>query len=84
MADLNVDSIGQSTLGAGVTTTSKLTLFAGTATAAPIIFTSGTNLTNAVAGAMEFDGTVFYNTPVAAARALNVGTMYSIVPSGDL
>ncbi len=81
MADLNVDSIGESTAGAGITTTHKLTLVAGTNTAAPIIFTSGTNLTNAVAGTMEFDGTVFYNTPVASARALNVGTMYSIVPA---
>lgn len=83
MADLNVDTIGESTSGAGVTTTSKMTLVAGTATAAPVIFTSGTNLTNAVAGTMEYDGKVFYSTPVALARSLNVSRQFSIVPAGD-
>ena len=36
---------------------------AGTTTAAPIILTSGTNLTTAVAGAIEYDGSSFYSTP---------------------
>lgn len=44
------------------------TLAAGTATAAPINFTSGTNLTTAAAGAVEYDGKVFYNTAVASTR----------------
>lgn len=65
-----------------VTITGK-TLGAGTASVAPIYFTSGTNLTAAAAGAMEFDGTVFYITSVASARQLCVGMMFSIVPAAD-
>lgn len=60
-----------------------LTLTAGTNSTAPVVFTSGTNLTAAAAGAFEFDGTCFYSTPVASARGLNVSTMFSIIPSGD-
>jgi hypothetical protein len=47
------------------TLTGSLTLRAGTATAgtAPLYLTSGTNLTTAVAGAMEFDGTNLYFSP---------------------
>jgi hypothetical protein len=43
---------------------------AGTATAAPLNLTSGTNLTTATAGAMEYDGTVFYATPTALQRGV--------------
>src|SRR4029079_18391287 len=41
-----------------------ITLGAGTAAAgtAPLVFTSGTNLTTPIAGAMECDGTHFYGT----------------------
>ena len=50
----------------------KFVLGAGTATAgtAPIKFTSGTNLTTAEAGAMEYDGKVAYFTPSNTSRAL--------------
>lgn len=61
----------------------KITLGAGTSAIAPAIFLSGTNLTSAVAGANEYDGTCFYSTPVAAARGLSPSTMYSIVPAAD-
>jgi hypothetical protein len=44
------------------------TLAAGTVTVAPLTFTSGTNLTTAAAGAMEYDGTAFYATAAASAR----------------
>lgn len=37
-------------------------LAAGTATVAPLTYTSGTNLTSAAAGANEYDGANFYNT----------------------
>ena len=40
----------------------KTTLSAGTATAAPLNLTSGTNLTNAAAGAIEYDGNAGYFT----------------------
>lgn len=36
---------------------------AGTTTVAPLQFTSGTNLTNAVAGGIEYDGAAAYFTP---------------------
>lgn len=45
-----------------------ITLAAGTATVAPLTFTSGTNLTTAAAGAVEFDGTAFYATAAASSR----------------
>ncbi len=59
------------------------TLPAGTNTVAPLTYTSGTNLTTAAAGATEFDGVVFYCSPIASARGLAPSTMFSIVPAGD-
>jgi hypothetical protein len=53
-----------SELGAG----GNLTPAAGTATVAPLVFTAGTNLTTAAAGAVEFDGTAFYATAAASSR----------------
>lgn len=56
---------GSGNVGIGVTSpTAKLHLKAGTATAstAPLKFTSGTKLTTAEAGAMEFDGVNTYIT----------------------
>lgn len=41
---------------------------AGTTTDAPIVFNSGTNLTTAAAGAIEFDGSAFYATAIANTR----------------
>lgn len=58
-------------------------LSAGTASFAPLTYTAGISLTTAAAGATEFDGTVFYSTPVASARGLSPSTMFSIVPAGD-
>lgn len=49
----------------GGTLTSNLTLAAGTTSLSPLTFQSGTNLTSATAGAMEYDGKVIYSTPVA-------------------
>lgn len=43
---------------------------AGTATVAPLTLTSGTNLTTPAAGAIEYDGTLFYATAVASTRQL--------------
>lgn len=52
--------------------TALLHLAAGTATAntAPLRFTSGTNLSVAVAGAMEYDGTQLYFSPSTTRNAL--------------
>lgn len=63
------------------TFTSSNTLAAGTTSLSPLTFQSGTNLTSASAGAMEYDGKVFYSTPVASARGVSPSTMYSIVAS---
>lgn len=43
-------------------TITDLMLSAGTATLPPLQFTAGTNLTAAAAGAVEYDGVVFYGT----------------------
>jgi hypothetical protein len=64
-----IDTSGR--LGIGATPSAVLTLKAGTATAstAPLKFTSGTNLTTAEAGVLEYDGTVFYADVAASTRA---------------
>jgi hypothetical protein len=49
----------------GGTLTSNLTLAPGTTTNSPLTLQSGTNLTTAAAGAVEFDGKVLYTTPVS-------------------
>lgn len=65
-------------LGIGVSSpTAILHLKAGTATAstAPLKFNSGTNLTTAEAGAMEFDGTNLYFSPSTTRyRVMGIGT----------
>jgi hypothetical protein len=49
-----------------VTTTFK----AGTTSTAPLLLTSGTNLTSPAAGAIEFDGTSLYFTPSATRKTI--------------
>jgi hypothetical protein len=49
-----------------------INLLAGTTTVAPLDFAAGTNLTTPVAGACEYDGKVFYATPIARNRAVSV------------
>jgi len=51
-----------------------LQLAAGTTSLSPLTFQSGTNLTSATAGAMEYDGKVIYSTP--AARGVSPSMMY--------
>jgi hypothetical protein len=46
-------------------------LAAGTASLAPLRFTSGTNLTTPTAGVTEYDGAVFYKTPSANNRGVS-------------
>lgn len=57
-------------IGAGFTMGALLQIAAGTATAgsAPLKFTSGTNLTVAVAGVMEYDGTNLFFTRSGTTR----------------
>jgi hypothetical protein len=49
---------------------------AGTTSIAPTRFVSGTNLTSATAGAVEYDGSVFYATPSGAQRGVVPGMQY--------
>jgi hypothetical protein len=69
---------GTNTLTLPASTGSILTnpLVAGTASVAPLSFTSGTNLTSATAGAFEYDGTSFYGTPIGAQRGIVPGMQY--------
>jgi len=63
-------------VGIGTTSpTARLHLAAGTATAstAPLKFTSGTNLTTAEAGAMEFNGTNLFFSPSTTRHTVNHG-----------
>jgi len=55
---------------------STLNLVAGTTTVAPLDFASGTNLTTAIAGAMEYDGKVIYGTPQGTQRGVIPGMQY--------
>jgi hypothetical protein len=55
---------------------------AGTVTNAPIVYTSGTNLTTATAGAMEYDGKVFYGTAQSGQRGV-MDTQHFIVLTTD-
>jgi hypothetical protein len=49
---------------------SPLAPTAGTASVAPIQLTSGTNLTSATAGAIEYNGSVMYGTPIGTQRGI--------------
>ena len=73
-------------LGIGNTAAAaRLDLPAGTATAgtAPLKFTSGTNLTTPVDGAMEYNGTNLFFTPSSAARnnILMTASVNSVSPT---
>jgi len=62
---------GDGNVGIGIASpTARVHLRTGTATAntAPLKFNSGTNLTTAEAGAIEYDGTEFYATNSTASR----------------
>jgi hypothetical protein len=55
---------------------------AGTVTYAPMVYTSGTNLTTATAGAMEYDGKVFYGTGQSSQRGV-IATQHFIILTTD-
>jgi hypothetical protein len=66
--------------GTGVTThNGPITLVAGTTALVPYKFLSGTNLTTAVAGAQEYDGTVKYFSPAASSRAVDLAEYVQIL-----
>ena len=58
-----------------------LQLAAGTTTAAPLYFTSGTLETTVEAGTMEFDGKAFYATSVASSRQVVATEQFQMLSS---
>ncbi len=78
-------AIGGTAAAAGTftTVTGRLTPSAGTATAgtAPLKFTSGTNLTTAEAGAMEYDGENLYFSGEASQRGVVAAPQFVILTS---
>jgi hypothetical protein len=54
----------------GLTVSGFVRPTAGSASQAPVVFTAGTNTSVATAGAMEYDGSVFFGTPAAGQRGL--------------
>jgi hypothetical protein len=76
ISDQNSRSYINSNTGFGaLDPTARLHLAAGTATAStgPLKFTSGTNLTTAEAGAMEFNGTNLFFSPSTTRHTINHG-----------
>lgn len=71
---------------ASPTFTGTVTLPTGSSGAVPINFVAGTVASTPVAGAMEFDGDVFYLTPdVSGKRAVNVAShFYSLTSARSL
>jgi hypothetical protein len=78
-----IDTSGR--LGIGATPSAVLTLKAGTATAstAPLKFTSGTNLTTAEAGVIEYDGTAFYADIAASTRTTVVAQQLLVLNTAN-
>ncbi len=72
-------------IGIDVSPSARLTLPAGTTAAntAPLKFTSGTNLTTAVAGAMEYDGTNLFFTRSGTTResVITANSVNSVSPT---
>lgn len=58
---------------------SNVSLGAGTASVPPLDFTTGTLTTNAQAGAVEYDGRVFYKTTQGTERGLNPAAQYYVL-----
>ena len=65
---LNIPDYSGLLLGGG-TMTGGIVLASGTTSLSPLRFTSGTNLTTATAGTIEYDGAVFYAGVAASTRA---------------
>ncbi len=78
---MRLDNSGR--LGIGLTPSHYLQIKAGTSTIAPILLTSGTNLTSATAGALEYNGTSLFFSP-STTRLRTVLTDNSIPSNGQI
>jgi hypothetical protein len=82
---VKVGNNGATTAATFASTAAFLQLGAGTTAIAPLKFTSGTNLSTAAAGAVEYDGSVAYFSPAASTRStivadqiMYLGTAYTL------
>lgn len=80
-----VGNAGGTTVATMASTTAFLLMGAGTTAIAPFKLTSGTNLTTAAAGAVEYDGSAMYFSPAASTRStvmsrqiMYLGTAYTL------
>lgn len=80
-----VGNNGAVTAATMASATAFLLMGAGTTTIAPFKLTSGTNLTTAAAGAIEYDGSAMYFSPAASTRStvvsrqiMYLGTAYTL------
>lgn len=64
----NVAHGAKSFFGGTITPTHYVQIAGGTTSIAPILLTSGTNLTSATAGAVEYDGTTLFFTRIGTTR----------------
>jgi hypothetical protein len=79
-ANVKIAYVGQATVDA--LSNKTLTLSAGTVSVAPLVLTSGTNLTTPGAGAVEYDGTVLYGTHAANERGVLDAEQFITVQGG--
>lgn len=80
----NIVTLGSMTAGGNITGSNVAGYIkpaAGSASLAPIVFTAGTNTSTAAAGAVEYDGTVFYGSPAASQRGLLPAEHFVILSS---
>jgi Collagen triple helix repeat (20 copies) len=63
--------------------TTSITLIPGTTTDAPLRFQSGTNLTTANAGVIEYNGTNFFATPIGTQRGIIFTPQYYRLESNN-
>jgi len=82
---VNINDQGRTFFGGSTSATALIHLGAGTATAstAPLKFTSGTNLTTAENGAMEYNGTNLFFTRTGAVRenVITTSAVNSVSPT---
>ena len=79
---MRLDSAGNVGIGVTPVGTGLLELKAGTTSVAPLEFNAGTNTTSAVAGAVEYDGRVFYATPQDTQRGVVPGAQFFRLNAG--
>lgn len=76
---LTLPAVTDTLVGAAATqtlTNKSVALSAGTASVAPLGFAAGTNLTTALAGAIEYDGVALYGTPQGTQRGIIPGAQF--------